>query len=42
MARESAFGAEPEQLRELLSFGLEDSSEQGAAPTELVPSIVEG
>jgi len=33
MARESAFGAEPEQLRELLSFGLEDSSEQEAAPT---------
>jgi Tol biopolymer transport system component/tRNA A-37 threonylcarbamoyl transferase component Bud32 len=33
MDANSAFGAEPEQLRELLSLGLEDSSEQAARTT---------
>lgn len=33
MDTSSAFGAEPEQLRELLSLGLEDSSEQTARTT---------
>ncbi len=41
MARESAFGAEPEQLRELLSFGLEDSSEQAAALTASLGAVLE-
>ena len=33
MDTSSAFGAEPEQLRELLSLGLEDSSEKAACTT---------
>jgi serine/threonine protein kinase len=33
MDTSSAFGAEPEQLRDLLSLGLEDSSEQAARTT---------
>ena len=41
MARESAFGAEPEQLRELLSFGLEDSSEKEAGPTASLGAVLE-
>ena len=41
MARESAFGAEPEQLRELLSFGLEDLCEQEAAPTASLGAVLE-
>jgi WD40 repeat protein len=41
MDRESAFGAEPEQLRELLSFGLEDSSEKEAAPTASLGTVFE-
>jgi len=41
MARESAFGAEPEQLRELLSFGLEDSGEQEAVPTASLGAVFE-
>jgi len=41
MARESAFGAEPEQLRELLSFGLEDSSEQAEALTASLGAVLE-
>ena len=41
MARESAFGAEPEELRELLSFGLEDSSEQAAALTASLGAVLE-
>ena len=41
MARESAFGAEPEQLRELLSFGLEDSSEQATALTASLDAVLE-
>ena len=41
MGRESAFGAEPEQLRELLSFGLEDSSEKEAAPTASLGRVFE-
>jgi non-specific serine/threonine protein kinase/serine/threonine-protein kinase len=41
MARESAFGAEPEQLRELLSFGLEDSSEKEAALTTSLGTVFE-
>ncbi len=40
IARESAFGAEPEQLRELLSFGLEDSSEQAEGPTASVGAVL--
>jgi serine/threonine protein kinase len=41
MARESAFGAEPEQLRELLSFGLEDSGEKEPAPTASLGMVFE-
>jgi len=41
MARESAFGAELEQLRELLSFGLEDLCEQEAAPTASLGAVLE-
>jgi serine/threonine protein kinase/tetratricopeptide (TPR) repeat protein len=41
MDRESAFGAEPEQLRELLSFGLEDSSEQADALTASLGAVLE-
>jgi len=41
MARESAFGAEPEQLRELLSFGLEDLCEQEVAPTASLGAVLE-
>jgi serine/threonine protein kinase len=41
MARESAFGAEPEQLRELLSFGLEDPPEQEAALTPALGAVLE-
>jgi len=44
MSRESAFGAEPEQLRELLSFGLEDSSEEtsSTASYDVFAEIVDG
>ena len=44
MSRESAFGAEPEQLRELLSFGLGDSSDELAstASYDLFAEIVDG
>jgi tetratricopeptide (TPR) repeat protein len=41
MARESAFGVEPEQLRELLSFGLEDLCEQEAGPTASLGAVLE-
>jgi serine/threonine protein kinase len=41
MARESAFGAEPEQLRELLSFGLEDLCEQEVTPTASLGAVLE-
>ena len=41
MSRESAFGAEPEQLRELLSFGLEDLCEQEAGPTATLGAVLE-
>jgi len=41
MSRESAFGAEPEQLRELLSFGLEDLFEQEAGPTATLGAVLE-
>jgi len=41
MVRESAFGAEPEQLRELLSFVLEDSGEKEAAPTASLGAVFE-
>jgi non-specific serine/threonine protein kinase/serine/threonine-protein kinase len=41
MSRESAFGAEPEQLRDLLSFGLEDLCEQEAAPTSSLGAVLE-
>ena len=41
MGRESAFGAEPEQLRELLSFGLEDSSEKDAVLTASLGAVLE-
>jgi serine/threonine protein kinase/tetratricopeptide (TPR) repeat protein len=41
MNRRSAFGAEPEQLRELLSFGLEDSIGHEHAPTASLGSILE-
>jgi len=44
MSRESAFGAEPEQLRELLSFGLEDSREETSsmASYDFFTEIVDG
>ncbi len=44
MSKESAFGAEPEQLRELLSFGLEDSGEETDSKTsyDLFGEIVDG
>ena len=41
MSRESAFGAEPEQLRELLSFGLEDLCEQEVTPTASLGAVLE-
>jgi serine/threonine protein kinase len=41
MSRESAFGAEPEQLRELLSFGLGDLCEQEAAQTASLGAVLE-
>ena len=41
MPRESAFGAEPEQLRELLSFGLEDLCEQEITPTASMGAVLE-
>jgi WD40 repeat protein/tRNA A-37 threonylcarbamoyl transferase component Bud32 len=41
MARESAFGAEPEQLRELLSFGLEDLCEQEPTQTTSLGAVLE-
>jgi serine/threonine protein kinase/Flp pilus assembly protein TadD len=41
MARESAFGAEPEQLRELLSFGMEDSGEKEAGLTASLGAVLE-
>ncbi|MBN2314848.1 MAG: tetratricopeptide repeat protein [Sedimentisphaerales bacterium] len=41
MARESAFGAEPEQLRELLSFGLEDSNGDTDALTASLGAVLE-
>jgi serine/threonine protein kinase/Flp pilus assembly protein TadD len=41
MAKESAFGAEPEQLRELLFFGLGDLSQQQAAPTASLGAVLE-
>jgi hypothetical protein len=41
MARESAFGAEPEQLRKLLSFGVEDSGEKEAALTASLGTVFE-
>ncbi len=41
MARESAFGAEPEQLRELLSFGLEDTGEHTDALTAPLGAVLE-
>jgi hypothetical protein len=41
MARESAFGAEPEQLRELLSFGLEDLCEQELTKTTSLGAVFE-
>jgi serine/threonine protein kinase len=44
MSQESAFGAEPEQLRELLSFGLEDSDEEtdSKASYDIFAEIVDG
>jgi serine/threonine protein kinase len=44
MSKESAFGAEPEQLRELLSFGLEDSGEETDSKTsyDIFAEIVDG
>ncbi|MHC4629052.1 MAG: serine/threonine protein kinase, partial [Planctomycetota bacterium] len=41
MDRESAFGAEPEQLRELLTFGLEDSNDQAEALTASMGAVLE-
>jgi len=41
MSRESAFGAEPEQLRELLSFGLDDSCEQELTQTTSLGAVFE-
>ncbi|MHC4508922.1 MAG: tetratricopeptide repeat protein [Planctomycetota bacterium] len=41
MARKSAFGAEPEQLRELLSFGLEDSRAEAPGPTASLGAVLE-
>ncbi|MFC1792689.1 tetratricopeptide repeat protein [Planctomycetota bacterium] len=41
MAKESAFGAEPEQLRELLSFGLEDLCEQELTQTTSLGAVFE-
>jgi tetratricopeptide (TPR) repeat protein/tRNA A-37 threonylcarbamoyl transferase component Bud32 len=41
MSRESAFGAEPEQLRELLSFGLEDLCEHEPAQTASLGAVLE-
>jgi serine/threonine protein kinase/tetratricopeptide (TPR) repeat protein len=44
MSQESAFGAEPEQLRELLFFGLEDSGEEtdSKASYDIFAEIVDG
>ncbi|MCP4256605.1 MAG: hypothetical protein GY774_03650 [Planctomycetes bacterium] len=44
MSKESAFGAEPEQLRKLISFGLEDSDEEtdSKASYDLFGEIVDG
>jgi non-specific serine/threonine protein kinase/serine/threonine-protein kinase len=41
MSRESAFGAEPEQLRELLSFGLEDLCEPDVTPAASLGAVLE-
>ena len=41
MAKESAFGAEPEQLRELLSFGLDDLCEQELTQTTSLGAVFE-
>ena len=41
MPRESAFGADPEQLRELLSFGLEDLPKQEITPTASMGAVLE-
>ena len=41
MSKESAFGAEPEQLRELLSFGLGDLCKQEAVQTASLGAILE-